>query len=100
MIRRLGLLCLLAAFIGLSAQTATQQAKMPSTAGGDWPHYTADVKGTQYSPLDQINTANFKTLEVARRFKTDVLGPRQELNLEGKPDAVNAGLDTRAGPAA
>src|SRR5258708_732206 len=97
MIRRLGLLCLLAAFIGLSAQTATQQAKMPSTAGGDWPHYTADVKGTKYSPLDQINTANFKNLEVAWRFKTDVLGPRPEFKLEGTPVAVNGVLYSTGG---
>ena len=45
-----------------------------TTKNGEWPHYTADVRGTRYSPLDQINAANFNKLEVAWRFKTDNLG--------------------------
>ena len=59
---------------GLSGQVTGQ----PSTRNGDWPHYTADMKGTRYSPLDQINGSNFNQLEVAWRFKTDNLGPRPE----------------------
>ena len=31
----------------------------PSTARGEWTHYTADVRGSKYSPLDQINASNF-----------------------------------------
>src|SRR5580692_3777399 len=62
----------------------------PSTKNGDWPYYTADVKGTKYSPLDQINASNFKELEVAWRFKTDNLGTRPEFKLEGTPRAVFA----------
>ena len=64
---------------------------------GDWPHYTADIRGTKYSPLDQINAANFKTLEVAWRFKTDILGPRPEYKLEGTPLAINGVLYTTGG---
>ncbi|HEY3823251.1 MAG TPA: hypothetical protein VGL82_01780, partial [Bryobacteraceae bacterium] len=60
------LTCLLAAPIFAQTQ--------PSTKTGDWPYYTADLKGTKYSPLDQINAANFGKLEVAWRFKTDNLG--------------------------
>src|SRR5579872_5841380 len=97
MTRRFGLLVLLAAFIGLSTQTTNPQAKLPSTALGDWPHYTADVKGTKYSPLDQINAANFKNLEIAWRFKTDILGPRPEFKLEGTPLAINGMLYTTGG---
>ena len=41
--------------------------------------------GQQYSPLDQINAANFNKLEVAWRFKTDNLGTRPEYKLEGTP---------------
>ena len=63
---------------GLSGQAPGQ----PSTKSGDWPHYTADIKGTRYSPLDQINGSNFNQLEVAWRFKTDNLGPRPEYKLE------------------
>ncbi|HYM22907.1 MAG TPA: PQQ-binding-like beta-propeller repeat protein [Vicinamibacterales bacterium] len=97
MTRRFGLLVLLAAFIGLSTQTTNPQGRMPSTAAGDWPHYTADVRGTKYSPLDQINAANFKNLELAWRFKTDMLGPRPEFKLEGTPLAINGVLYTTGG---
>ena len=62
---------------------------MPSTAKGDWTHYTADVRGSRYSPLDQINGTNFGKLEVAWRFKTDALGTRPEYKLEGTPLAIN-----------
>ena len=64
---------------------AGQASGLPSTKNGDWPHYTADLRGTRYSPLDQINGANFNQLEVAWRFKTDNLGPRPEYKLEGTP---------------
>ena len=63
----------------------TQTPGQPSTRNGDWPHYTADMRGTRYSPLDQINGSNFNQLEVAWRFKTDNLGTRPEFKLEGTP---------------
>ena len=63
---------------------------MPSTKNGDWTHYTADMHGTKYSPLDQITAANFNQLEVAWRFKTDNLGTRPEFKLEGTPLAIAA----------
>src|SRR5215475_15849509 len=66
---------------GPSGQTTGQ----PSTKNGDWPAYAGDIKGTRYSPLDQINGSNFSKLEVAWRFKTDNLGPRPEANLEATP---------------
>ena len=69
----------------------------PSTKNGDWPYYTADNKGTKYSPLDQINASNFNKLEVAWRFKTDNLGTRPEFKLEGTPVAVKGVLYTTAG---
>ena len=67
------------------ALSRPQSSSQPSTKNGDWPYYTADVKGTKYSPLDQINASNFKELEVAWRFKTDNLGTRPEYKLEGTP---------------
>ena len=70
---------------------------VPSTQKGDWPYYTADLKGTKYSPLDQINASNFNKLEVAWRFKTDNLGPRPEYKLEGTPLAINGTLYTTGG---
>src|ERR1700730_1961791 len=69
----------------------------PSTKNGDWPYYTADNKGTKYSPLDQINASNFNKLEVAWRFKTDNLGTRPEFKLEGTPLAIHGVLYTTAG---
>ena len=89
--------------LGLTAVAAgiiAQQApasRPPSLAAGDWPHYTADVRGTKYSPLDQINASNFGKLEVAWRFKTDSLGPRPEYKLEGTPLAINGVLYTTGG---
>jgi len=85
----------LAVLLGLSG--ASGQGRLPSTAAGDWPHYTADIHGTKYSPLDQITVGNFKDLEVAWRFKTDMLGPRPEYKLEGTPLAINGVLYTTGG---
>ena len=79
------------------AVAATGDPGQPSTKNGDWPYYTADIKGTKYSPLDQINASNFNKLEVAWRFKTDNLGTRPEFKLEGTPLAVKGVLYTTAG---
>src|SRR5262245_50596913 len=73
------------------------QSPQPSTANGEWPHYSADLKGTRYSPLDQINASNFKNLEIAWRFKTDSLGPFPEYKLEATPLMVKGVLFTTAG---
>jgi quinoprotein glucose dehydrogenase len=101
MARRLRLLCVLAVLVGISAVMSGQDragaSRQPSTANGDWPHYTADLRGTKYSPLDQINASNFGTLEVAWRFKTDSLGPRPEYKLEGTPLAIKGVLYTTGG---
>src|SRR5690349_3678581 len=69
----------------------------PSTRNGEWPMYTADLRGSKYSPLDQINAQNFNKLEVAWRFKTDSLGPRPEYKLEGTPLMVKGVIYTTAG---
>jgi quinoprotein glucose dehydrogenase len=55
----------------------------------EWPTYTADLAGSKYRPLDQINASNFSKLEIAWRFKTDNLGTRPEYKLEGTPLMVN-----------
>jgi len=91
------LLLLLAGFVCLNVAAWSQAAGQPSTKNGEWPHYTADIKGTKYSPLDQINASNFNQLEVAWRFKTDNLGTRPEYKLEGTPLMVKGVLYTTAG---
>jgi quinoprotein glucose dehydrogenase len=67
------------------------------TKNGEWPTYTGDLRGSRYSPLDQITATNFNELEVAWRFKTDNLGTRPEFKLEGTPLMVNGVLYTTAG---
>src|SRR5881397_3368546 len=64
---------------------------------GEWPTYGGDLANTRYSPLDQINKANFNKLEVAWRFKTDALGPRPEYNFEGTPLMVDGIVYSTAG---
>src|SRR5205809_3844197 len=81
----------------VSPHVAGQSSPLPSTKNGEWPMYTADLKGSKYSPLDQINANNFNKLEVAWRFKTDSLGPRPEYKLEGTPIMVKGVLYATAG---
>ncbi len=78
--------------IVLAGAACVALAQQPSTSNGEWPHYTADLKGTKYSPLTQIDAANFNDLEVAWRFKTDNLGTRPEYKLEGTPLMVGGKL--------
>jgi quinoprotein glucose dehydrogenase len=53
-------------------ELAGQPAGMPSTRNGDWTHYTADVRGTKYSPLDQITSANFNHRSCGLRYPARV----------------------------
>ena len=64
---------------------------------GEWRTYGGDLANTRYAPLDQITRANFSTLEVAWRFKTDAYGPRPEFNLQTTPLMVNGVLYSTAG---
>ena len=63
----------------------------------EWPTYGADLAGTRYRPLDQINASNFKDLEIAWRIKTDNFGNRPEYKLEGTPLMVHDVLYATAG---
>jgi quinoprotein glucose dehydrogenase len=72
-------------------------AQPPSPAPVEWRAYGGDLRHQHYSPLDQVTAANFNSLEVAWRFKTDSLGPRPEFKLEGTPLMVNGVVYTTAG---
>src|SRR5262249_31177035 len=85
------------AYIAAAAWSQSQTASVPSTKNGEWPHYTADLKGTKYSPLDQINASNFNKLEVSWRFKTDSLGTKTEYKREGTPLMIRGTLSATAG---
>ncbi|MGD1098249.1 MAG: PQQ-binding-like beta-propeller repeat protein, partial [Bryobacteraceae bacterium] len=82
---------------GASGQSRGQAGGMPSTKNGEWPYYTADIKGSKYLPADQINASNFSKLEVAWRLKTDNFGTRPEYKLEGTPIMVKGVLYATAG---
>ena len=85
--------------VTLTSQTFGQ-AKSPgvSTTGhAEWVSYAADIKGTRYLPLDQINASNFSKLELAWRFSTNNLGPRPEFNLQGTPLMVGKTLYATGG---
>jgi len=90
-------LVLLTLWLRPSISGQTTATGQPSTKNGDWPYYTADLNGTKYSPLDQINASNFDKLIVAWRFKTDHMGPRPEFKLEGTPLVIRGTLYATAG---
>ena len=82
----------------MATSLAGQPAGAPrGTRNGEWPNYSGDIKGTRYSPLDQINASNFNKLEVAWRLKTDNFGPRPEYKLEGTPLMIKGTLYMTAG---
>jgi quinoprotein glucose dehydrogenase len=82
---------------GLMACAALTIPGQSGAKNGEWRSYGADLGNTHYSPLDQINAANFSKLQVAWRFKTDNLGPRPETNLEGTPLMANGVVYATAG---
>jgi quinoprotein glucose dehydrogenase len=97
-----GLLVLaLGAFLWTAPHVAGQQANRSAASAasnpGEWPTYGADLANSKYRPLDQINAANFSTLEPAWTFRTDNLGPRPEGRLEATPLMVKGVLYTTAG---
>jgi quinoprotein glucose dehydrogenase len=77
--------CIISGLIFLALPVASQWRPKDT----EWPIYTADLAGSKYRPLDQINASNFGKLEIAWRFKTDNLGTRPEYKLEGTPLMVN-----------
>src|SRR5579864_2468156 len=85
-----------ALFTALVSMMITASGQSASKSS-EWPTYGADLAGSKYRPLDQINASNFSKLEVAWRFKTDSLGNRPEYKLEGTPLMVNGILYVTAG---
>jgi quinoprotein glucose dehydrogenase len=50
---------------------ATQRGNAP----GEWRYWGADAWSSRYSPLDQINAANFNSLEMAWQWPAGAFGP-------------------------
>jgi len=84
-------------FCGIALLALCASAQTRIYKDGEWPSYAADLAGTRYRPLDQINAANFSKLEVAWTFKTDSIGNRKEYKLEGTPLMVNGVVYATAG---
>src|SRR5262249_20414033 len=89
----MGVVCLVIDLLLMPAGVSGQRQAKDT----EWPSYAADLAGTRYRPLDQINASNFSKLEVAWRFKTDSLGNRPEYKLEGTPLMANGILYATAG---
>ena len=77
-----------------SSSASTPASRLPDV---EWRTYGGDLASTRYSPLDAIDAANFSSLQVAWRFKTDSLGPQPESNLEATPLMVGGVLYSVAG---
>ncbi len=83
-----------AAILALWVSPATTQEGAPN---GNWRTYGGDIANTRYSPLTQIDGANFSKLEVAWTFSTANLGPTAETNLESTPVVMDGVLYSTAG---
>src|SRR6187402_2054205 len=89
--RTLGLagLLVVGAVVSISAQYGTKN--------GEWRSYAGEPGSTKYSPLDQINKENAKSLRIAWRFKTDNLGMRPDYNMQVTPLMVNGVMYAQVG---
>jgi quinoprotein glucose dehydrogenase len=89
---RRSLLLSTAAILALPGAVSAQE-----TGTVEWRHYGGDLANRRYSPLDQINAANFNQLEIAWRFKPDSLGARPEYQYESTPLMIGGRIFTTAG---
>src|SRR3970282_1894474 len=55
------LICILIATLAVRVPRGAEAVK------GEWRAYAGDARATKYSPLDQVNRNNFKTLRIAWR---------------------------------
>src|ERR1044071_4042457 len=69
---RIAALLLMATATPIVAQNSTLVRGNPP---GEWRYWAADAWSTRYSPLDQINASNFKTLQMAWQWSAAPLGP-------------------------
>ena len=88
---------ILLVLVALVALSTVPLAGQYGTKNGEWRAYAGEPGSTKYSPLDQINKENAKTLRIAWRFKTDNLGPRPDFNMQATPLMVNGVLYSQAG---
>ena len=83
--------------LGVSELGSARSRRRRRPRIAEWRTYGGSLWSHRYSPLDQISAANFNSLEVAWRFKTDNLGPRPEFNFQSTPLMVGGVLYSTAG---
>ncbi|MBI3047721.1 MAG: PQQ-binding-like beta-propeller repeat protein [Acidobacteria bacterium] len=88
-----GLTCAVTVLAGALA-TVAQERKSPI---GEWRYIGGDASHTRYSPLDQINAANFEKLQVAWVWRGDNFGPAVDYLFRSTPLYVDGMLYTVAG---
>jgi quinoprotein glucose dehydrogenase len=71
------------------AHLSGQATPAADARAGEWTYYGGDARNWRYKPFDQINAANFSTLQVAWRFRTDNLGPALDFRLGATPIMAN-----------
>src|SRR5262245_5674465 len=95
----LGVLALLAA-LPLIGRSQNNPASAPAPGPTvEWRAYAGDERTDRYSPLDQINRENVKSLQVAWTWRFDNYGTSTEtLTTETTPLMINGVLYFTAGP--
>src|SRR5579872_4445453 len=91
-----GLLAATGARAQVAAPAPAQAAARP-IPDTNWLNYGNDLGATRYLGVDQINAANFNSLEVAWRFKTDNFGPRKDAYFNCTPLVVKGRLYATVG---
>ena len=96
-VARAGLFAVLVGALSLPLAGQSMDPISAGTKNGEWPTYGGDLASRRYSPLDQVNAANFNKLEIAWRFKTENLGPAPEFQFQATPLMVKGTLYFTAG---
>ena len=68
------------AAITRASHGAQQASRSRGNVSGEWRVWGADAWSTRYSPLDQINAANFDSLKVAWQWNAGAFGKRRVLS--------------------
>ena len=79
----------------VAAQAPT--AASAASANTEWPSWGNDLGCTHYAPLDQINTSNFNSMEVAWRFRTDNFGNHADAYFNATPILVKGRMYSTVG---
>src|SRR5438128_11953484 len=72
-------------------------AAQSGATNGEWRYYGGDAGTTKYSPLNQIDASNVKSLEIQWRWKAENFGPRPDFLWEVTPLMVKGVLYFTAG---